>query len=396
MKNKFNRNKDETDQDYLLRICEYCDNKEITWNCATDILNKEFGTNFSESKYRKNYHSWKLGYEYALSKIQNNCSNNLIDKIKLEKIKIRDERLELNKLYRDIARSENVLKIIKDNVVPIYRNYSFDFKVSESNYSSDLIVCLSDLHIGSFIRSNINSYDEKILKNRIELYLNKIHNIYSLHSSRDIYLVILGDTINGHIHLNTRLSNNESTIKQIIIASEVLSSFSEKLSSFCNNLKIYYVNGNHGRIFPCKEDNTNNDNLESIIEYYLNQKLSNIKNIEVIINKSDSSFGLFKVRNTNVAYVHGDKDDPKTVVQKLTSFTKIPIDIVLMGHRHKNGMLSEFGSKVIESGCMCGPDEYAVNLRLSEPPQQAVAVINDYGLDCVYDVKMAQNYKATI
>lgn len=386
----------ETDLEYKIRICELCESRNLTWQQGTDILNNFFNTSYGESKFRKHYKAWKAGYEYALNTNYDNHIKESIDEIKLEKIKIRDERLELNRLYRNVARSENILQIIKDNVSSFRSNKIMKLSNDVAACSTDLIVCLSDLHIGSYIDSDINFYNEDELKSRMEFYLNRIKEIYTRHNSKDIYLVMLGDIINGHIHLNSRLSNNESTIKQIITASEIISNFAEQLSTFCDNLNIYYINGNHGRLFPGKEDNTSNDNLELIIEFYLSQALKDINNVKVVTDKISNSFGLFKVRNSNVAYIHGDKDDPKTVVHKLTMFTKIPIDIVLMGHRHKNEMISECGSKVIQSGCMCGPDEYAINLRLSDPPQQAVAVISDDGLDCVYDVKINNNKKITI
>lgn len=63
-------------------------------------------------------------------------------------------------------------------------------------------------------------------------------------------------------------------------------------------------------------------------------------------------------------------------------------DIVLMGHRHTNGLTTVYDTKVYESGCVDGPDNYCMDKRLKNKPEQTVLVVNDLGLDCAYDVKL--------
>lgn len=86
--------------------------------------------------------------------------------------------------------------------------------------------------------------------------------------------------------------------------------------------------------------------------------------------------------------VHGDKDTPTGVVNSLTMMTGMKPDIVLMGHRHTNGLTTVYDTKVYESGCVDGPDNYCMDKRLKNKPEQTVLVVNDLGLDCAYDVKL--------
>ena len=49
--------------------------------------------------------------------------------------------------------------------------------------------------------------------------------------------------------------------------------------------------------------------------------------------------------------------------------------------------MTVYDSKIIQAGCLSGPDSYCMDNRLRNRPEQVIAVINDNGLDCIYDVK---------
>ena len=63
-------------------------------------------------------------------------------------------------------------------------------------------------------------------------------------------------------------------------------------------------------------------------------------------------------------------------------------NIVLLGHRHTNGLTTVHDAKVIESGCVSGTDQYAMSIRKSNRPEQTVSVIRDKGLVCLYDIQL--------
>ena len=66
----------------------------------------------------------------------------------------------------------------------------------------------------------------------------------------------------------------------------------------------------------------------------------------------------------------------------------VKLDLIITGHRHTNKMMTVSDVKVIQSGCLSGSDEYALNNRLRNRPEQTVCVVSDSeGLDCVYDIK---------
>ena len=70
-------------------------------------------------------------------------------------------------------------------------------------------------------------------------------------------------------------------------------------------------------------------------------------------------------------------------------FFKEKPDFVVVGHRHVNGMSTVYDTKVIESGCVSGSDNYCMDKRLRNHAEQMIAVINQDGLECLYDVRLS-------
>lgn len=320
---------------------------------------------------------------------------NDIQRLKIEQVKARDERAAANRVYRNMARTESIKDLIAAAVVPYDKNNFLNVVQYECS-DHDVIVCLSDLHTGSGIDTAWNKFDKEILKSRLESYIAQIYNIVARHAAEKIHVLLLGDLINGHIHMNTRIQNNENSIEQVMIAAELVSNFVAELYKVCSHIDVYAVSGNHSRVFPNKDEQVAGDELEALIPFYMKARLQNLAGIEVKTEKLDPTFGGFKARNSLVMYAHGDKDSPANVVEHLTMMVKQPIDLVFLGHRHTNGMTAVHGTKVIESGCVCGTDSFAVGLRKNDVPQQAVAVIDDGGLECLYDVKLEKPAKIVI
>lgn len=392
---EFKKKDDESLDEYGLRIGTACDERRLTWEKAAEYLNDATGYENGECTYRKKYRSWRAGYDYALQHVHQDQLSAEVQRIKVEQVKVRDERAAANKIYRDVARAESIRDLIAKTVVPYDKN-DFLNVVQYEHSNHDVIVCLSDLHTGAGIDSAWNKFDKEILKARLESYVAQIFNIVARHAAEKIHVLLLGDLINGHIHVNTRVQNNENSIEQVMIAAELVSNFVAELYEVCRNIDVYAVSGNHSRVFPNKDEQVAGDELEALIPFYMKARLQNLPGIDIKTDKLDPTFGGFKARNMLVMYAHGDKDSPANVVEHLTMMVKQPIDLVFLGHRHTNGMTTVHGTKVIESGCVCGSDSYAVGIRKNDIPQQAVAVIGDDGLTCLYDVKLEKPAKIVI
>ena len=206
-----------------------------------------------------------------------------MQRIKIEQIKARDERAAANKVYRDVARAESIKDLITKAVIP-YDKSDFLNVVQYESSGHDVIVCLSDLHTGSGIDTAWNKFDKEILKARLESYVAQIYNIVARHAAEKIHVLLLGDLINGHIHVNTRVQNNENSIEQVMTAAELVSNFVAELYEVCQNIDVYSVSGNHSRVFTNKDEQLSGDELEALIPFYMKAWLHILPGIDIKID----------------------------------------------------------------------------------------------------------------
>ena len=391
----------ETIESYIWRLGQAKDNGSFigSWDDITELINDSFPdaeTFGSSSSYRRAYQGAKRFFEAGI--FDDLSQNKYIDDIKKakidlekEKVMVRDERNEYRKDIREQARRDYYKSQLADavaNAVTIPLEYDehkqFDGVIKSDN---DLLISLTDLHAGLEINSFFNNFDENVLKKRINQYLDKIFEVFVRHCSQSAYVVI-GEVCSGIIHNSLRIENNMNLVEQFLMVVDYISEFIAELSYRFEDVHVYVTPGNHSRITPKKEESLRGENMDFLIIPYLSAKLQNFSNAHFHTNSVDEYTAWFNIRNTKVASVHGDRDDINSVVQRLTMYFSIKPDIVLMGHKHTNALSTVYDSKVIQAGCLSGSgDNYTKDSKLKNRPEQIIAVINNNGLDCLYDVK---------
>ena len=383
---------DENEYEYIYRIGSQKD-QIGTWQDVADILNDELGYEYTESRYRKMYQAFKKMASGHSQPRNDFADSDLIQQrleLEKERVRLRDERGEMNRIIREQARSKTMIDMIRDVIaesIPPMPGYS-PFDIQESD--NDLVVHLTDIHAGLNTKNFANQYDAATMRHRLGAYADKICWIQRTHDSENCYLLLGGDLISGLIHSNLRLENNMNVIRQVMAVSAAICEFIAAISSRFRNMYVYNVPGNHSRCLPLKEENMKGENLDSLVFWYLEAALKEYKNVHCIHNEIEESVAIFRVRGNLFYGVHGDKDNIGTIVQNLTMFFKEKPDFVLVGHRHVNGLTTVYDTKVIESGCISGPDNYCMDKRLRNKAEQMVAVINNNGLDCLYNVCLSE------
>ena len=365
-----------------------------TWDDVAKILNAELEHDYTSSAYRKPFQDYNTVHTVREPEIINNQA--LLEEIRQErrelekeKVKFRDERNAYNRQVTKLARYENLFDLLEKEVKAIDNFPEITNVPVIVNGDEEMIVMLSDLHIGVGADNNWNYFDNNVLNKRLGEYIAHIKRISHRHNINRMHFVLGGDIISGGIHLTLRIENRENVIKQIMTAATTLSDFFAELALQIENvdMHIYSVAGNHSRLTANKKEHLKGENLDELIPFYMQARLQNFKNIVFHANTIDESIGSFYVKNKLVYFVHGDKDNVSNVVQKLTMMTGKKPDIVLMGHRHTNALTTVYDTKVIECGTLSGTDSYCVDNRLANRPEQCIAVCSDNGLECLYDIK---------
>lgn len=304
-----------------------------------------------------------------------------------EKIKVRDERNEYRRLIREQARKESFLDLVGRVISEETESLTLDKDLPMFHTDCDLLAHLTDIHTGIKIDNRFNRFDEEILRRRLNRYLSKIISIRNTHHAENCYLVI-GEILSGIIHNNLRLENNMDLIEQFKTASELIALMIQELAQHFTGIHIYVTPGNHSRISPKKEDSLDGENMDLLLPFYLSARLQNINNVYIHENAKDPGTAMFYIRGHLVVATHGHKDNPNTVAKDISMMYGEQPSIILMGHRHTNGYQTDSNVKVIQSGCISGSDSYATSIRKVNDPEQTVSVINDDGLDCIYDITL--------
>ncbi len=385
----------ENNEQFIWRICHAKEDGllDMNWKDVADTINRELGNedaNYGESTYRKPYQQAKRFYDAGVFGDIDETSDMIEMKHELEKekVKLRDERNELKRILREQARKESFVEQVERAVVDNIGHHlecKCDDKMYETS-DNDLIITLTDLHTGLNVDNNFNTFNKDVLKHRLENYLDKIDEVVFRHRCQNAYVVI-SEIISGLIHLPLRIEANQNVIEQFLTAADYIADFLYELDDMFNEVHVYVTPGNHSRVIANKNDLSKGENFDHLLIPYLSAKLQNLKDIYFHANDIEESVAVFKVRGNLVYGVHGDKDSPNSVVNKLTLMLGERPSIIMMGHRHTNAMVTEYNTKVLTSGCLSGSDNYCMDKRLQNKPEQLLAVITDGGLDCLYDVK---------
>ena len=382
----FKRLENEDENAYIWRVC---DNKDLigTWQDVCNLLNEELHHDYNESWYRKMYQSFIMVFDSIKDKYFDNEQLNKMEQKKQEIIKERfrlnDERTAYNRALRNDARLETRLDILEQKITDFGKINFPDSNYSDNNVAdNDLLVLLSDLHIGQTFKSFNGEYNTKIAQTRMGQYVNKIIEIGKKNNSDKCYVSLQGDLISNSIHKSIAITNQENVIQQIKFASELITAFIYELSHHFNRVIVTSVSGNHSRLDK-KEDALKDERLDDLVIWYMDAALNDVKNIDIITNNPDTTFAVMDIRGKKYINVHGDYDVfSKNGVASLSMMLGYFPYAITFGHLHTCAMSDEGGIKIIRGGSLAGSgDDYTIEKRLTGKASQMVCVCTDKGIE---------------
>lgn len=342
-------------------------------NIANDTLRKASSTIFGGA-FVKQYFQNKNDNE------DNTKYDAQLREIRREKQKLFDERAAFNKSNRDIARLQQDLEyletLIKDTAYEPFK------VINRKDKGKDLIVLLSDMHIGLESNSAFGVYNSEIAKEMLAKYLSEVIKAIELYEIQNVYVIILGDNINGNIHSTVRLQNREDVVEQIQLASEMISDFVYQIAKNCNNVYVNAISGNHSRLGN-KDDVLRDERLDNLVMWYAKAKLQNIDNIIFAEEENiDATISKNTIRGKIYYSVHGDYDSySENGINKLVSMTKEFPTCIFYGHMHHNSYDDINDIKIIRSGSFAGTgDDYTISKRIGGKPSQVMCVVDDAGV----------------
>lgn len=389
---------EETEEQFLWRVGQMVDSGKIeSWASVNDIVNKELGIDEDkwrdESSFRKRYQAAKKFYDGCFSKMESDTYANEVATMKREleraKIQFRDERNAWQKQNYIDARVESKLDLLEEKLSEIGKVEFNNCDNIQIKGDTDLLVILSDLHIGQCFSSTWGEYNSAIARNRLEQLLLEVVKIGRRHNSEKVYISIQGDLISGSIHKALAITNRENVIEQIKLAAELITSFSYELSKYFNHVFISNVSGNHSRLDK-KEDALHDERLDDLISWIVESSLKHIDNVTTLHRNLDTGIVDLNIRSKSYIAVHGDYDSfTRNGVANLVLMLGFVPYAVTFGHLHTCAVDECNGIKMIRGGSLAGSgDSYTVEKRLSGKPSQMICVCSEKGVDAYYTVEL--------
>ena len=372
----------ETPKQYKLRVTSSKDKYGLKWADVRDILNSQLNINLHESTYAQFY------YTHVRDKIKGGDFDTLLEaddgldelllKLKKERMKLSDVNTQVNASIRRLSREETLMEIAHDAAAQVGSNKIldvFDKPLWAQSGETAAILQLGDWHYGIECCNYWNQYNPEIAKQRIIKLRDTVIQKCAQNGCKEIHVVNLSDLISGRIHLSIRLQNRIDVITQIIEVPEIMAELLTDLSKF---MEVHYYDclDNHSRIEPNKKDSLDLESLVRIIPWYLKSRITS-SNIHIHDNKFSDDIISFKCMDYDVVGVHGDNDKPLKVVDNLTLLTHQHYDLVLTAHLHHFGGDEKNQTLVISNGSLMGTDSYAEKLRLSSKPSQNLIIVTE-------------------
>lgn len=318
------------------------------------------------------------------------------DEVYKEKQKFYDQRRMYNRELREDARSEYLVEeLIKaarqlNEQKPLPNRICKDW-LEVCGDDNEAILILSDWHYGMKASNVYGEYNLDIADRRIAHLRDEVIQKLQHNNVKILNIIMLGDLIGGSIHTTNRILSCENTVEQVMHVCERIAELVADISLFVEQVNIYNTYGNHARTIANYSESLHEDNLERLIPFWLNARFGDASTIHVMDSNAHEMVG-FNVKGFNVCGIHGDLDTQKDAALTLAMLYKknfgCDMDILLSGHLHEHKSNPVLNIECVQSGCLCGVDEYAKNKRLFNRPSQTLLIIDDDGIDSINNIML--------
>lgn len=319
----------------------------------------------------------------------------------VERQKLRDLTRQVNKMYRTESRSELLRESVREavaslpTIIALSAPWNAEYKDDRS-----LVVAVGDFHYGADINiqglrgETINRYDHHVFEARMNALLSEIICIAEREEVRDLHIFLVGDLIDGMLRQSQLMRLEFGMVESTIRLSEYLAQWLSELAAY-GVVHVYGATGNHSEVRPLKAKNREfeEENLEKIIFWYLEERLRELEHVH--IHGEARRLVLASVQDYSFLLLHGDGEkDIGGLARDAVNLYSEPIDFFVCGHLHKeqefpSGLTSDGNSVIIRTPSICGTDKYAQSRGFGGRPGAVAMIIQrGYGRRCVYPIRL--------
>lgn len=335
-----------------------------------ELSQQVYGTDWSSEAVRKAmYGSLKTlqlmdEQKVTLSPLANTQELDMrLVELQKERQRFFDQRREFNKIVNEDARYQHILERLADAAQRLANEHkpatrpALDIDVNNEQHA---VLVLNDWHYGMVANNMMNEYDTFIAEERVRQVVDQAILRIKEHRPVILHVILLGDMAHGAIHPSCRVASSETVADQLMQVCEIIAEQVERLENYVPNVIVSSTYGNHMRTVQKKQDNLHRDNMERLIPWWLEQRLSLNENVYVRY-ESDDEFIYLEVADTHIVASHGDLDGVSTSPRLLPAmFMKkygTGVDVIVLGDKHHAEEFEELGVTAMVADALCGADE---------------------------------------
>jgi len=258
--------------------------------------------------------------------------------------------------------------------------------VFDKEHSEIAGLVVSDIQLGETITleqtNGMNKFNSVIAANRMYKLVEKFKRIVRGHQAmykiNKIWLLLLGDIINGSIHDEFILTNDLLDIPATVLASRLIIMLIYELLELGLPIEIDTIVGNHGRTLtkmPAKRQaHTSFDWIVYVmVQEHFAAKAEYKDRVKIRIHTG--KFGFVEQFGHRIVIEHGygaasGKEDElqsrirdifdSPVYRKATGLKGTAVDFIIIGDKHN----FKLGERYLVNGCLPGSNEFGLELRM--------------------------------
>ncbi len=387
------KREEESFNDYHIRLFENMNEYGIDKFKIAELLNEEMGSNYDESKWRKDYAQYKKWKDYLVSKELDDEILQKYEKIEQEsekkKIRFQDRQREYKKFLRSDARIDEIKEMIQVSINDLNKNKPLNWfnKVEPTRSETDGVLLISDWHKGLFTINYWNTFDDNVFYERINELTNRVVEHGKFHDIENLHLFQIGDLIHGTLHRLTRIMDTEDAVRSTMHVAEALSEMVSVFANEFHSVTVYSARGNHERVNSNKNNEVTTESFNDFVPWFMEERLSKLSNVTLKENEYDSEIIVANILGNDVFAVHGHRDRLGSVVQDLTMMIKIFPKYVFSGHIHKNYENEIHKVHHIVNSSLSGVDDFAKDIRKTSIPAQKFMIFTPKGRLATYNIE---------
>ena len=313
-----------------------------------------------------------------------------------ERQKLRDEKLEYNRLLREEARDELITERICEAVREL-PSLVVPEPLPISETRKEGIVVFADTHYGAEFEIRglhgevINRYSPEVFEERMEQFLAEIERVVTEEGLTSIKVYSLGDELDGTLRVSQLMKLKYGVVESTIRYSDYISRWLTALSRFVN-VEYQMSEGNHTelRMLGQPKGTFTKDNMSSIIREFIAVRMEENPNFRMKRNESGLIFD--RVAGYNLLGIHGEVKNLASAIQEFSNIYDTTIDVLLAGHKHHfAGETVGINRDVIGVPSIIGVDDYSIQMRKAANAGAVVLILEEgLGVTKQYNLKLGK------